>query len=315
MSRSSSRAYRGEARRAVSRSVGTSTRATASWASSSRRLPPSRVAVRSAARMALLVGPDVRTGHVRPRTAAGATDCRQVNATVISSRRQSRSWNAASVAALAASSADVHAVGGHAQFGERVLHVRAAEHVHADPARGRGPGPGWPAAAPRTARCRPAARRWRARAACPPRRAYSYGTWLANRQTSMPGAEPEHLVRGLLLAAVGGGDQPPGSGADEPVGQDGAVARLAAGLARRAGQPARLAGVPDSMIRSTRSCGPTMPIVSSPGVRWRWPVIGLFPPQPLTVGSHVTVAADVRASMSAIRLVPTAALRTVRPLR
>ena len=103
VSRSSSRACRGVDRRVVSRSVGTSIRATASWASSSRRLPASRVAVRSAERIALLVGRRMRTGTSAADSRC-ATDCRQVNATLISSRRHSRSWNAASVAALAASS-------------------------------------------------------------------------------------------------------------------------------------------------------------------------------------------------------------------
>ncbi len=103
VSRSSSRACRGEDRREVSRSVGTSTRATASWASSRRRFPASRVAVRRAARMALLVGRRIRTG-TSAADSRWATDWRQVKATVISSRRQSRSWNAASVAAFATSS-------------------------------------------------------------------------------------------------------------------------------------------------------------------------------------------------------------------
>jgi hypothetical protein len=59
--------------------------------------------VRSADRMALLVGRRIRAGTSAAES-RWATDWRQVNATVISSRRQSRSWNAASVAAFAASS-------------------------------------------------------------------------------------------------------------------------------------------------------------------------------------------------------------------
>ena len=59
--------------------------------------------MRRAARIALLVGRRIRTG-TSAAVSRWATDWRQVNATVISSRRQSRSWNAASVAAFAASS-------------------------------------------------------------------------------------------------------------------------------------------------------------------------------------------------------------------
>ena len=81
---------------------------------------------------------------------------------------------------------DVHAGRGHAQLGERVLHVGPAEHVHADPAEvlAQFPGRAEQRGVQRAAGQRHVRRRNAERAA---RRAYSYGTWLANRQASMPG--------------------------------------------------------------------------------------------------------------------------------
>jgi hypothetical protein len=52
-------------------------------------------------------------------------------------------------------------------------------------------------------------------------------------------AEPEHLVRGLLLAAVGGRDQPPGRHCRRSVGR---LRRAGARLARAAGQHPGLRG-------------------------------------------------------------------------
>ena len=103
MSRNSSRGWRGEDRRDVSLSVGTSTTATASCASSSRRWVPSRVAVRRAEAIALRVGRTTRTGMSRA-VSRWATDSRQVTAAAVWWRRHRRSWNAASAAAPPGSS-------------------------------------------------------------------------------------------------------------------------------------------------------------------------------------------------------------------
>ena len=102
VSRSSSREYRDSARRAPSRSRGTSTTTTASWAASSRWWPPSSTAFQTAIRMAASVGRMVITG-TPARASRRLTESRQVSATEVSPIRQSRSWNAASAAGLAGS--------------------------------------------------------------------------------------------------------------------------------------------------------------------------------------------------------------------
>ena len=91
VSRSSSRDWRGTPRRgAASRKVGTSTTATASCASSSRRHQPSRAAVRSAVRTA--AGGRLQRECRYPRGGQlAATDGRQVKAADVWPRRHSRS--------------------------------------------------------------------------------------------------------------------------------------------------------------------------------------------------------------------------------
>ena len=172
--------------------------------------------MRSAARIALLVGRRMRTG-TSAADSRWATDCRQVNATVISSRRQSRSWNAASVAALAASSRTCTSSAGtpssaNASSTSARLSTSTLTRLRS-----------WP-----SSRLRPqqggvqgaAGQRHvggRARGASRPAGRTRSGTWLANRQASIPGPEPEHLVGGFLLAAVGGGHQPPGRRGADPL--------------------------------------------------------------------------------------------------
>ena len=105
----------------------------------------------------------------------------------------------------------MHAGRGQAELGEGLLDVAAAQHVHAGPGR-------IPAQPSRLARSSaaysalpPSGTNVAGHASARlPRRAYSYGTRLANRQTSIAGAQPGDLIGGLLLVPVGGRDQPPG---------------------------------------------------------------------------------------------------------
>ena len=238
--------------------------------------------MRSAARIALLVGRRMCTG-TSAAASRWATDCRQVKATVISSRRHSRSWKAASVAALAASSRTCTRSAGR-PLGERVLDVTAAQHVHADPAEILAPVP----AGPEHGGIQGAAGQRHVggghpEGPGPPR--VLVGN-LAGEQAGVdPGPEAQHLVGGLLLAAVRGRDEPPGRCGRRPVGggHDPAPACPAPLLSMPG-------WVPDSMIRSTRSCGPTTPMVSSPA-GWRWPVIAARHPRPAPLDAACRIQA------------------------
>ena len=143
MSRSSSRGCRGDDRRDVSRSVGTSTTATASCASSSRRWVPSRVAVRRAERDRAAGRPhdedrDVQGGQpLGHRLQAGDGHRGLVAPPEALVERGERRGASRFLA-------HVHVAGGQAHVGERVLDLRPAQHVHAEPGQVVVPLPGRP---------------------------------------------------------------------------------------------------------------------------------------------------------------------------
>ena len=221
-------------------------------------------------------------------------------------------------------------VRGDAQLGVGLLDRAARQHVHADPldVMARVPA-GRSSAAYRDS---PSSRtKVEGTVMTPARRAYSYGTGLANRQTSiaapsratfsaasrsrryaaaisrrgsMPPMSPRGSSRGQARAPESRRPAGPASrpGAPRSAGDSAVSSRDGPAVSPRgwpgdapAGWPAGAPGggaapkassraaAPDSMIRSTRSYGPTTPIMSSLG-RCLLAVIGLFPRRPLTPG-------------------------------
>ena len=182
--------------------------------------------------MALLVGRMIRAGTSAAES-RWATDWRQVNAIVISSRRQSRhgtrpAWP------HSRRPPGRHAGRGHAQFRERVLDVGAAQYVYADPAEALADLSGGA-----EQRCVQRTSGQRHIAGLDAERAGLLGVFVRHLTGEQAGIdarpEPQYLVGGFLLAAVRGGTSLRAGAAEAPLAD--APGGLAAGWAAPPGSP------------------------------------------------------------------------------